>query len=1522
MAGVFSLEDGLKLICQRAKLMQSLPRNGMMVAVFAPVDFIAGAIATHRQSVSIAAVNGSHHTVISGLTESVELILQQLESENIDFRRLNVSHAFHSPLVAPIVDSFRETASQIEYHLPQIPLISNLNGKLVAAEITSVDYWCRHILEPVQFARGLDTLQAKQTDIFLEIGANPILINLGRRCCDRGFWLPSLKKDTKDWSVLLKSLSELYLQGVEINWQEFDRDYQRNRIELPTYPFQRKPYWINSSLTTTRPSEKLWSSLLATGNLQSDLGLTEFNLTEVIEQQEKLNYLGVDYLNRAWENLGISLPEAIQLSAAELSARFNFKPNYQQLITRIINFIKSKELSPKNLNQELEISPKFSPLVKLLARCGENFTAILQERENPRETLFPGGSFADIIAINRELPWAKYYNGIATKLLAKFLESTPKHKKINILEIGAGTGGTTQALLPLLSSSNASYTFTDVSPLFLQKAQQEFSQYNFINYKILDIEQDLIQQGYELSSYDLIIAANVVHATKNISKVLNNLNSLLATSGQLWLLEITQNSLYFELSFGLVLQELDDLDLRQNTPFLSSSQWQDLLQAHGFIRTASFPQIEEIEQHLIIAQTKDDGSGKLRLATPSPQEHILGNRLNSPATEIIFQSQVSLDSLSFLRDHRVHDLVVLPGTTYLEMVATAAHQVFHGEAYALENASIQEALIFPTDEVYQLQSILSPSSAETYDWKIYSQNFERPDGWKLHATGTISKATSQPIKNRIELTEIQSRCTETISHAQCYEEYQQRNIDYGASFQAIAQLWRRDGEALAIVALPSNLVAEVNCYQIHPVLLDACLQVIPFALPSESRHQRASYMPIVYEEVRLYRNCLSKVWSHGVLRPLKDREEETFTGDFQLFDSDGELVAEIKGMHLKRARSQSLNALVAGDRRKESNWLYQIQWQLQAKTVSLSSTKSGYWIILSDRTGVGQTLASKLEKLGAVVELVDADHATVEFPPLPLFPSCLGIVYLWGLENSLPVENNTGSLVKILQQLIASQIEVPLWSITQNSQPLGETDPQATALASSCLWGLGKVIALEHPELWGGAIDLDATTNIEDSVDSILQEILAPDRESQLAFRQGERYVPRLRESRLPAIDQQFSVQPNGTYLITGGLGNLGLKVAQWLSDRGARHLVLVGRSKLEELSSSTSETIKQLERQGIKLETFSVDVSDRPCLEAMLKTLPSLRGIIHAAGVGSIEPIAEMAQSSLAAVLKPKVHGAWLLHQLTQSRDLDFFVLFSSAASVWGAKELGHYAAANHYLDTLALYRHNLGLPALSINWGRFTTRGMVSATEAISLEQTGIKPLPLEAAFDLMGDLIVAGVPQQTIVDLDWQKFKSVYETKSRSLLLEKITSQPDLTQPISTTQDWIKQLQTQLPNQRKELLINYLQEELRQILRLDQSESISQKTSFFNIGMDSLMAVEFKTRLQDKLNHSLSSTIAFDYPNLEVLSAYLLEDILHLEEQNQDKLIPPPRELLPTANQSPDSLSEEELVQLLAQELNKSN
>ncbi|MCU0532507.1 MAG: aminotransferase class III-fold pyridoxal phosphate-dependent enzyme [Hydrococcus sp. Prado102] len=247
VAGVFSLEDGLRLIAQRASLMQALPQDGCMVAAFADEATVSAAIQSYRNDVSIAAINGPKNVVISGSRQVIEVVAIDLEAQGIETRPLTVSHAFHSPLMEPILNEFEDKASQIFFQTPNIPFISNLTGQIIqSGDIPDANYWRSHAREAVRFMDGLNTLFAQGYELFLEIGSKPILSSLGKRSqqSESAVWLSSLSQTKNDWQVLLESLSALYLRGVEIDWMELDRNCDRKRLSLPTYPFQRKRYWI------------------------------------------------------------------------------------------------------------------------------------------------------------------------------------------------------------------------------------------------------------------------------------------------------------------------------------------------------------------------------------------------------------------------------------------------------------------------------------------------------------------------------------------------------------------------------------------------------------------------------------------------------------------------------------------------------------------------------------------------------------------------------------------------------------------------------------------------------------------------------------------------------------------------------------------------------------------------------------------------------------------------------------------------------------------------------------------------------------------------------------------------------------------------------------------------------------------------------------------------------------------------------------------------------------------------------
>ena len=248
VAGVFSLEDALKLVAARGQMMQQLPEGGVMVSLMSSQKVVTKVIQKYAGEITIAAINGPESIVISGEEKAVKAAMVEFEAEGIKTKQLQVSHAFHSPLMKPIIDSFKQVAETITYSLPKIESISNVTGKVATAEVATPEYWCRHILSPVRFESGMKTIQRLGYEIFLECGPKPILLSMGRQCLPRqaGNWLPSLRSKQSDWQCLLQTLGQLYIRGVKVDWSGFDRDYPRRKIVLPTYPFQRNSYWLET----------------------------------------------------------------------------------------------------------------------------------------------------------------------------------------------------------------------------------------------------------------------------------------------------------------------------------------------------------------------------------------------------------------------------------------------------------------------------------------------------------------------------------------------------------------------------------------------------------------------------------------------------------------------------------------------------------------------------------------------------------------------------------------------------------------------------------------------------------------------------------------------------------------------------------------------------------------------------------------------------------------------------------------------------------------------------------------------------------------------------------------------------------------------------------------------------------------------------------------------------------------------------------------------------------------------------
>ncbi len=353
--------------------------------------------------------------------------------------------------------------------------------------------------------------------------------------------------------------------------------------------------------------------------------------------------------------------------------------------------------------------------------------------------------------------------------------------------------------------------------------------------------------------------------------------------------------------------------------------------------------------------------------------------------------------------------------------------------------------------------------------------------------------------------------------------------------------------------------------------------------------------------------------------------------------------------------------------------------------------------------------------------------------------------------------------------------------------------------------------------------------------------------------------------------------------------------MADWLANRGARQIVLTSRVGLPERAkwgeiqpdSSAGKRIQAIHSieaaSGAVIRVARADVADRSQMEALLVDLgrdcPPIKGIFHVAGMTSFHPLQELDAGILANVLRPKVLGTWVLNELVHDLPLDFFVLFSSGASIWGSQGLAHYGAANHYLDSVAYYRSARGLPTLSINWGWWAGEGMVSGVMAQLFRRTGLQEMPASQAIEAIPYLLSIGGSQHIVAAIDWDIFKPIYEANGPQPFLEEILPKGHKPRfPTAATPSELLQQLSQATNQsRRLLLIQYLRIQVASILGFTSYDSIGVQQGFFKLGMDSMMTMQLRNRLEIALNCSLPPTLAFEYPSIHPLTDYILKEVL---------------------------------------------
>ena len=406
-------------------------------------------------------------------------------------------------------------------------------------------------------------------------------------------------------------------------------------------------------------------------------------------------------------------------------------------------------------------------------------------------------------------------------------------------------------------------------------------------------------------------------------------------------------------------------------------------------------------------------------------------------------------------------------------------------------------------------------------------------------------------------------------------------------------------------------------------------------------------------------------------------------------------------------------------------------------------------------------------------------------------------------------------------------------------------------------------------------------------------------------------------------------VRPDGTYLITGGLGALGLEVSRWLCDRGARHIVLVGRRGPTEAAAGILENMRQ---QGACVSVMSADVAQRPQLDQVLgeirREMPPLCGVVHAAGVIDDGMLQNQDWERFVKVMAPKIDGAWNLHLATEEIPLAFFVLFSSAASILGWPGQGAYAAGNAFLDALAHYRRRRGLAALSINWGPWAESGMAAGLESMQkrrMEAKGLKPIGSADALLAFQRMLAAEVPQIVALKADWSKFFEEQAAGAGRRFFSEIgtwrSARPQPQPAPEKDSDFFGKLIRVPAGERRDLLAEHIERQAASVLGIARGKRIDRHQALHEIGLDSLMAVEMRNSMCRLLKCTLPPTLLFDYPTIEALVDYLADQVLKLEVGSETSSEIPRLEGSPDADIAYlQSISDADAEALLLEELKR--
>lgn len=1462
VAGALDLEDAVRVIYHRSRLQQTLAGTGKMLAVGLSAEAASALLDGREETVDIAAINSEFAVTLSGDPETLTDIARELEGRNIFNRLLRVDIAYHSPQMERVTEELKACLEDLRPRPPAIPLYSTVTGERVSTESHHADYWCRNVRAPVLFAHAVNRLIEDGLTLFLELGPHPVLSGSVKECLMRrdvaGHVFASLQREQPELGTLSRVLGSLYTVGCSINWRQLyaqDGHY----IRLPTYPWQRERYWSESE---TAAADRLGSDMV-----HPLLGVRLSVAGVVWESDLNPNY--APYLIDHVIDGATVFPAAAYIEAGLAIHRLTAES--ERAVLEDLEFSQAIVSSP---SEEVRLQWHYDPKT-------QEYRAFSRTHRDGGDWVFHGGgrimsglpdasARVDLDSLKARFPLLTSAKEVYARLWSHGLHYGPSFQCIRRL------GRISQEVLAQLELPTADSVddVYQVHPALLDASFQ-----SMIVAVKRNIDESPSPVYVPMSIQRIRYFSKPTRACWCHGVVTKQTNSVI--EGDTLLCDDQGNVL-------ITIQNLRCAVLESNKKTDERyQQWSyDLI----WEKAAPVPVFADPARWLLFV---DEGGVGMALA-----EHLYAHG----ASDVILVAKgptygrAAPNRFQIRRNNRDDMDTVL---SHADIAKCRAVVYLWDLDCCPEDPA---GAIIAADALGLIQSLVAAHPPETPRLYLVTRGVQQVRGEEpiiglsqAPLVGLARVARSEHAELRCTLVDLDGKEGIEVSRRLAAELLANSDEDDVAL---------RDSERYVHrLVQPSLAELEEGAAAYRPLSTENdaafCLEVgVPGSTNALRFREIVRRAPGPGEvEIQIHAAGLNFKDVLKVMGMLPEKAtEHTFHGRGLGMEAAGvitrvgESVSEYKvgdaivaslrdsfSSHVT-VRADSLFAVTQSEQLTAAEAAtipvaFLTAYYALHKVARLSANEK---VLIHAGTGaVGLAAIQVARWLGADI------YATAGSLEKREYLRGLGIRHVWNsrtLEFAEGVLSTTGGRgVDVVLNSLPGEaflkslsitapfgrfVEIGKRDIVENARlPLLQFNRNLTFISIDL-----DQMMVERPELIRATLK-EVWQRLQAGDFTALPSKIFPAAQVSDAFRYmaQSKHIGKIVVGMsdatgvvpLPLRSTRAPVKPDATYLVTGGFGGVGIELAKWLANSGARHMVLVGRHGAER--SGAQQAVKDLTERGVSVMAAAVDVSNETSVTKLFaeiaNTMPPLRGVFHAAALLDDGLLVNLDAERLLKVMAPKALGAWFLHQHTRALPLDFFVLFSSASAWMGNPGQGNYVAANAFLDALAQYRRQEGLPATSIGWGAFADVGMVARNEktAEHLARLGLKAVPSSVAMEALSCILQWNPVQIAFMDMDWAKWRRFYSVAATSPRFSRLVAESEAT-AASATGTIRAALSAMPPERRLEWLASRVAEVVASTLHIP-SEKIDLHNPLVRLGIDSLSGIELQTAISLKLGMQVS-------------------------------------------------------------------